>query len=103
MSLGTSAAPTTADPATVDAAGDVLVRAQFLTGEGAAALTPEQVAQIEDARTRLSEAVSEASPSEDATTLLGSPAGSGGGGPAGGGPAATPRTHEPPPPQTINA
>ncbi|MEV8029075.1 M15 family metallopeptidase [Cellulosimicrobium funkei] len=74
VSLGTVAAPATADPATVDAAGDVLVRAQFLTGEGAAALTPEQVAQIEDARTRLSEAVSEASPSEDATTLLGSPA-----------------------------
>ncbi|MGO3304938.1 MAG: hypothetical protein ACTIMH_18465, partial [Cellulosimicrobium funkei] len=87
VSLGTSAAPATADPATVDAAGDVLVRAQFLTGEGAAALTPEQVAQIEDARTRLSEAVSEASPSEDATTLLGSPAGCGGASPGGGAPA----------------
>ncbi|MET7133914.1 M15 family metallopeptidase [Cellulosimicrobium sp. MI9406] len=89
VSLGTSAAPATADPATVDAAGDVLVRAQFLTGEGAAALTPEQVAQIEDARTRLSEAVSEASPSEDATTLLGSPAGSGLASPDDGAPATT--------------
>ncbi|WP_144681904.1 D-alanyl-D-alanine carboxypeptidase family protein [Cellulosimicrobium sp. TH-20] len=89
VSLGTVAAPATADPATVDAAGDVLVRAQFLTGEGAAALTPEQVAQIEDARTRLSEAVSEASPSEDAPTLLGSPAESGLASPADGAPTAT--------------
>ncbi|WP_194521921.1 M15 family metallopeptidase [Cellulosimicrobium sp. JZ28] len=102
-SLGTSAAPATADPATVDAAGDVLVRAQFLTGEGAAALTPEQVAQIEDARTRLSEAVSEASPSEDATTLLGSPAGSGLASPDDGATATAEATEEPATDDTLTA
>ncbi|MGO2084837.1 M15 family metallopeptidase [Cellulosimicrobium funkei] len=103
VSLGTSAAPATADPATVDAAGDVLVRAQFLTGEGAAALTPEQVAQIEDARTRLSEAVSEASPSEDATTLLGSPAGSGRASPDDGATATAEATEEPATDDTLTA
>ncbi len=103
MSLGTVAAPATADPATVDAAGDVLVRAQFLTGEGAAALTPEQVAQIEDARTRLSEAVSEASPSEDATTLLGSPAESGLASPADGAPTTAEATEEPATDDTLTA
>ncbi|MGN0111990.1 MAG: D-alanyl-D-alanine carboxypeptidase family protein, partial [Cellulosimicrobium funkei] len=103
VSLGTSAAPATADPATVDAAGDVLVRAQFLTGEGAAALTPEQVAQIEDARTRLSEAVSEASPSEDATTLLGSPAGSGLASPDDGATATAEATEEPATDDTLTA
>lgn len=76
VALGAPADLATADPATVEAASDVLVRAQFLTGEGAASLTPEQVAQIEDARTRLSEAVTEASAPEGAA-LLGSPAGSG--------------------------
>ncbi|WP_144721503.1 D-alanyl-D-alanine carboxypeptidase family protein [Cellulosimicrobium sp. TH-20] len=103
VSLGTVAAPATADPATVDAAGDVLVRAQFLTGEGAAALTPEQVAQIEDARTRLSEAVSEASPSEDATTLLGSPAESGLASPADGAPTTAEATEEPATDDTLTA
>ncbi|MBE9925256.1 hypothetical protein G8C93_05040 [Cellulosimicrobium cellulans] len=103
MSLGTVAAPATADRATVDAAGDVLVRAQFLTGEGAAALTPEQVAQIEDARTRLSEAVSEASPSEDAATLLGSPAGSGLASPDDGAPATAEATEEPATDDTLTA
>ncbi|QUB98649.1 M15 family metallopeptidase [Cellulosimicrobium cellulans] len=103
VSLGASAAPATADPATVDAAGDVLVRAQFLTGEGAAALTPEQVAQIEDARTRLSEAVSEASPSEDATTLLGSPTGSGLASPDDGAPATAEATEEPATDDTLTA
>ncbi len=103
VSLGTVAAPATADPATVDAAGDVLVRAQFLTGEGAAALTPEQVAQIEDARTRLSEAVSEASPSEDATTLLGSPAESGLASPDDGAPATAEATEEPATDDTLTA
>jgi hypothetical protein len=63
-----------ADPATVEAAGDALQRAQFLTGEGVAGLTPEQVAQIEDARTRLSEAVTEVSAADQATGLSGLPA-----------------------------
>lgn len=71
-------APTTigtvaADPETVEAAGDALQRAQFLTGEGAAGLTPEQVAQIEDARTRLSEAVTEVSATDQAPGLSGLP------------------------------
>ncbi|MEV8179843.1 M15 family metallopeptidase [Cellulosimicrobium funkei] len=81
----------------------MLVRAQFLTGEGAAALTPEQVAQIEDARTRLSEAVSEASPSEDATTLLGSPAGSGLARPDDGATATAEATEEPATDDTLTA
>ncbi|MFD4990616.1 D-alanyl-D-alanine carboxypeptidase family protein [Cellulosimicrobium cellulans] len=62
-----------ADPETVEAAGDALQRAQFLTGEGAAGLTPEQVAQIEDARTRLSEAVTEVSATDQAPGLSGLP------------------------------
>ncbi|MDF9875183.1 M15 family metallopeptidase [Cellulosimicrobium cellulans] len=72
-------APTTigtvaADPETVEAAGDALQRAQFLTGEGAAGLTPEQVAQIEDARTRLSEAVTEVSSADRTPDLSSLPA-----------------------------
>ncbi|KZM79662.1 D-alanyl-D-alanine carboxypeptidase family protein [Cellulosimicrobium sp. I38E] len=63
-----------ADPETVEAAGDALQRAQFLTGEGAAGLTPEQVAQIEDARTRLSEAVTEVSSADRTPSLSGLPA-----------------------------
>jgi hypothetical protein len=63
-----------ADPATVEAAGDALQRAQFLTGEGAAGLTPEQVAQIEDARARLSEAVTEVSSANQTPGLSGLPA-----------------------------
>ncbi|WP_426310751.1 D-alanyl-D-alanine carboxypeptidase family protein [Cellulosimicrobium sp. E-16] len=63
-----------ADPETVEAAGDALQRAQFLTGEGAAGLTPEQVAQIEDARTRLSEAVTEVSSAEQTPSFSGLPA-----------------------------
>ncbi|WP_353707516.1 M15 family metallopeptidase [Cellulosimicrobium sp. ES-005] len=62
-----------ADPATVDAASDALVRAQFLTGEGAAGLTPEQIAQIEDARTRLSTAVTAASPTDGSSAFAGLP------------------------------
>ncbi|MFB8227424.1 D-alanyl-D-alanine carboxypeptidase family protein [Cellulosimicrobium sp. NPDC055967] len=62
-----------ADPATVDAASDALVRAQFLTGEGAAGLTPEQIAQIEDARARLSTAVT-ASSTGGAAAFAGLPA-----------------------------
>ena len=64
-----------ADPATVDAASDALVRAQFLTGEGAASLTPEQVAQIEDAQARLSQAVTDASSASPASGLAGLAAG----------------------------
>ncbi|KON74947.1 hypothetical protein M768_03140 [Cellulosimicrobium cellulans F16] len=63
-----------ADPETVEAAGDALQRAQFLTEEGAAGLTPEQVAQIEDARTRLSEAVTEVSSADRTPSLSGLPA-----------------------------
>ncbi|UKJ63661.1 D-alanyl-D-alanine carboxypeptidase family protein [Cellulosimicrobium cellulans] len=63
-----------ADPETVEAAGDALQRAQFLTGEGAAGLTPEQVAQIEDARTRLSEAVTEVSSADQTPHLSSLPA-----------------------------
>ena len=62
-----------AEPATVDAASDALVRAQFLTGEGAAGLTPEQIAQIEDARARLSTAVT-ASSTGSAAAFAGLPA-----------------------------
>jgi hypothetical protein len=64
----------TADPATVEAASDALVRAQFLTGEGASSLTPEQIAQIEDARTRLSTAVTAASPADGSSELADLPA-----------------------------
>ncbi|MFF2269078.1 D-alanyl-D-alanine carboxypeptidase family protein [Cellulosimicrobium cellulans] len=64
----------TADPATVEAASDALVRAQFLTGEGASGLTPEQIAQIEDARTRLSTAVTAASPADGSSKLADLPA-----------------------------
>ncbi|MFE6234443.1 D-alanyl-D-alanine carboxypeptidase family protein [Cellulosimicrobium sp. NPDC057862] len=63
-----------ADPATVEAASDALVRAQFLTGEGASGLTPEQIAQIEDARTRLSTAVTAASPADGSSKLAELPA-----------------------------
>lgn len=70
VTVGTVAA----DPATVEAAGDALQRAQFLTGEGAAGLTPEQVAQIEDARTRLSEAVTEVSSADQTPSLSSLPA-----------------------------
>lgn len=65
------AGTTTADAATVEAASDVLVRAEFVTGEGAAALTPDQSAQIEDARARLNEAVAAAAETRTTPALDG--------------------------------
>ncbi|MBN0039314.1 M15 family metallopeptidase [Cellulosimicrobium cellulans] len=79
-----------ADPETVEAAGDALQRAQFLTGEGAAGLTPEQRAQIEDARTRLSEAVTEVSAADQAPGFTGLPGVSVGAPPADGSSGTTP-------------
>ncbi|QJW37868.1 M15 family metallopeptidase [Cellulosimicrobium protaetiae] len=74
----TSLGAVTADPAAVEAASDALVRAQFLTEEGAAGLTPEQRAQIEDARTRLSTAVTAASPTDGSSAFADAPALAGG-------------------------
>ena len=53
-----SAPVTVADPETLDAASDVLVRAEYLTREQGDTLSKEHAAEIEKARARLSQAVS---------------------------------------------
>lgn len=68
--VASGAAAPVVDDATLSAASEELVRADFLTQETAATLAPEQLAQIEATRAKLGEAVAANAPSVAATEAL---------------------------------